>query len=191
MTRLGSALASVTQLLDGAAIPYMVIGGIANLAWGEPRTTRDIDVTVDVAGTSIGSFEALVREIGDPITRDPVEFAERTRVLPIRTKVEDVEVDFILAILPFELEAISRARRLTIEGTETMICAPADLIVHKVVSERARDYDDVVGVLKRQAPNVDMTNLDRAVSMLSAKLEEPRIAERYTRAKHAAGLIQD
>ena len=34
--------------LEGAALPYMVFGGQAVLLYGEPRLTRDIDITVGV-----------------------------------------------------------------------------------------------------------------------------------------------
>lgn len=38
--------------LDRHKIPYMVIGGQAVLVYGEPRLTRDIDVTVGVLSRS-------------------------------------------------------------------------------------------------------------------------------------------
>lgn len=38
--------------MDEAGVPYMVIGGQAVLIYGEPRLTKDIDITlgVDVDG---------------------------------------------------------------------------------------------------------------------------------------------
>ncbi len=41
-------LKKIGLALDENAIPYMVIGGQAVLLYGEPRLTRDIDITLGV-----------------------------------------------------------------------------------------------------------------------------------------------
>ena len=41
-----SALLRVAAAFDRRHTPYMVIGGLANVVWGEPRATLDVDVTV-------------------------------------------------------------------------------------------------------------------------------------------------
>lgn len=41
-------LAKIAGSLDRHDIPYMVIGGQAVLLYGEPRLTRDIDITLGV-----------------------------------------------------------------------------------------------------------------------------------------------
>ena len=43
-----SLLKAIAQSLDRRGIPYMVIGGQAVLLYGEPRQTRDIDVTMGI-----------------------------------------------------------------------------------------------------------------------------------------------
>jgi hypothetical protein len=42
-------LERIAHGLDERQIPYMVIGGQAVLIYGEPRLTRDIDITVGVS----------------------------------------------------------------------------------------------------------------------------------------------
>ena len=41
-------LAALSRVLQKRSIPYMVIGGQAVLLYGEPRVTRDIDITLGV-----------------------------------------------------------------------------------------------------------------------------------------------
>ena len=55
-----------TQLLERIAlgleqrqIPYMIIGGQAVLLYGEPRLTRDIDVTLGVGTERLGDLAAF------------------------------------------------------------------------------------------------------------------------------------
>ena len=39
MGQLEDALQSVVSVLEEQGLPYMLIGGMANLVWGESRTT--------------------------------------------------------------------------------------------------------------------------------------------------------
>jgi len=43
-----TAVVEVATALESLKIDYMVVGGIANAVWGEPRATIDVDVTVVV-----------------------------------------------------------------------------------------------------------------------------------------------
>ena len=40
-------LAVVVERLDAAGIPYMVTGSLASSYYGEPRSTRDVDIVID------------------------------------------------------------------------------------------------------------------------------------------------
>jgi len=54
-----SLLERIATALDAAAIPYMVIGGQAVLVHGEPRLTRDIDITLGVDIDRLGQVLAV------------------------------------------------------------------------------------------------------------------------------------
>jgi len=187
VTTLASALDVLGRELSSAGVPYMVIGGVANLVWGEPRTTMDVDVTVDVASIGIEAFVQVAARCGVPRAPEPVAFAVRTRVVPVRTP-EGIPIDFIVAALPFEVEAIGRALLIDFEDLEIRVCSPEDLIIHKIVSDRPRDLEDVVGVLRRRRHTLDLVRLDETVKELARGLEEPAILARYQEALGATGL---
>ena len=42
-----SLIEKIARMLDEAGVRYMIIGGQAVLFYGEPRLTRDIDITLD------------------------------------------------------------------------------------------------------------------------------------------------
>lgn len=90
--------------------------------------------------------------------------------------------------LPYERDAIARAVPIQIEGEKVSVCTPEDLILHKIVSTRARDHEDVVGVLKRQAGGLNIDWLDLIVESPARDLDEPEIADRFRQAKRAANL---
>lgn len=187
MDKLTEALHRVTTALDDAGLPYMLIGGLANLVWGEPRTTMDIDLTVDAQRAGTRGILEVAEGIGRLLADDPEDVAERGRLIPLRT-AEGVRVDLVLATLPFEVEAIERARVVDVGGVPVRVCAPEDLIVMKSVSNRARDHDDVVGILRRQGSSLQLDRLDRSLQALAADLGDEAIDERWLSARRAAGL---
>lgn len=55
------------------------------------------------------------------------------------------------------------------------VASAEDLILHKLVSERPRDREDVAGLIKRQRGTLDRAYLDPLVRSLSDTLEDPTI----------------
>jgi hypothetical protein len=155
----------------------MVIGGIANLAWGMPRATFDIDVTVWApAGSESGLIASLVAAFR-ALPAHPEAFALETRVLPM--EVAGFRVDLILGQLPYEQQAIRRARLVDMEGVAVRVCSPEDLIVHKIISERPKDREDVRGIVSAQRDFLDRGYLDAIVRGLAADLARPDLEEFY------------
>jgi predicted nucleotidyltransferase len=156
----------------------MVIGGLANAVWGSPRSTVDIDVTI-VLGTD--RVEALLASLGPAYgsrTADPESFVTRTRVLPLRHS-SGVQVDLIFALLPFEEEAVRRAVAVEIAGVPVRFCTPEDLVLHKVVSERDRDRQDVEAILRQRKATLDRRYLDPRIHELATLLERPDMEAWY------------
>jgi hypothetical protein len=42
--------------LERLALPYMLVGSFASIAYGEPRLTQDIDIVVDLALAQVDAF---------------------------------------------------------------------------------------------------------------------------------------
>ena len=69
--------------LERAGIPYMVVGGQALLLYGEPRLTRDIDVTLGVGPDRLGDVLNLVTDWGwQVLVESSPEFVRETLGLP-------------------------------------------------------------------------------------------------------------
>lgn len=187
MTQLERALVEVVRFLEKHRVPYMVIGGIANTFWGIPRTTLDVDLTMWVSEAKLPKFVREISRVFSLRREDPVRFIEKTRVLPIETK-EGVGIDLIFGQLPYEEEAIQRAARQTIQGTEVRVCQPEDLILHKLTSERLKDREDVRGIIQQQRKRLNRRYLDPKVSALAQDMACPDIQSWYEQClREAAG----
>lgn len=178
MNRLEAALIEVAGHFEEQRIPYMVIGGFANLHWGRPRLTQDLDLKVDVEESD---WPALIRGLSSRfkiLVPDPAGFLLETRVLPIETATR-VRADLIVGELPYEKDAIHRAVTLPIAGRGIRVCTAEDLILHKIISDRARDRDDVEGVIQTRGRSLDREYLDPRVREMAAGLERPDMVSFY------------
>lgn len=159
----------MARLLDGAKIPYMVIGGQAVLVHGEPRLTLDVDVTLGVGTEKLDHILSLISREGlAPIPEDPAGFARQTLVLPARDAKSGERVDIIFSDTPYEHQAIGRAVRLSIAGTRVCFASPEDLLIHKLIAARPRDLEDARGIWLRQKSRLDAAYVERWLKEFSA-----------------------
>ncbi len=137
-------LSKIGICLDHQGIPYMIIGGQAVLLYGEPRLTRDIDITLGLNIDGLHRLLNALREIPlKPLPSDIDAFVSETMVLPTLDEHTGIRVDFIFSYTPFETNAIQRAKTVTILGQKLAFASPEDLIIHKIFAGRPRDLEDV------------------------------------------------
>ena len=165
-------IARIAASLAVRKIPYMIIGGQAVLLYGEPRLTRDIDVTIGADVSWLPDLLRSVEDIGLKSLPDDVEaFVRRTMVLPTQHKETGIRVDFIFSFTSYEIEAIARAHRVTMAGQEVAFASVEDLIIHKIFAGRPRDLEDVRSVLLRNK-DIDMDYIRRWLAEFDASVED-------------------
>lgn len=173
MSSLERALAAVHDALVELSVPYMVIGGLANAIWGVARATLDVDLTVWVEEPGLDATVAELSRRFACAVAEPIGFVRSTRVLPL--SVEGTKVDVVFGQLPYEREAIARAVARDVLGRPVRFCTAEDLILHKIISDRPRDLEDVRGVLRVQKGKLDLSYLEPRLRELAMFLERPSI----------------
>ncbi|HYZ71986.1 MAG TPA: hypothetical protein VE641_02845 [Chthoniobacterales bacterium] len=155
-----------------------VIGGLAVQAWGEPRLTRDVDLSLL---TGFGNEQIFVRALLDRYdTRidDAEAFALENRVLLLLDN--DLPLDICLAAIPFEQRVFQRSRAFEfLPGISLRICSAEDLLVYKTFANRPRDWVDVEGVLVRQKGKLDLRLVESELEPLVEAKEQPDILLRF------------
>ena len=145
-----SALKKIAHALNSGSIPYIIIGGQAVLLYGEPRLTRDIDVTLGVDIDKLETVLTLLSQTGFmPIPKDVKQFVKETNVLPLEDNSTGIRVDCIFSFSPYENNAIQRAQWIDIDGVPVAYASVEDLIIHKMFAGRPRDLEDVKGIILR------------------------------------------
>jgi predicted nucleotidyltransferase len=172
--RLGDALRAVAAALESTNVPAMVIGGIAVIARGVPRLTRDVDASV--AGGTL-SPERLIETFAQheifPRIEDAAAFAVRSQVLLLRHAPSGVDVDLSIAWLPFELEALEHREDLELGGIRVPVARAEDLLIYKAVAFRPQDQQDIERLLALHGTTVDLNRIKRVVQEFATAIEAP------------------
>lgn len=166
MSGLLAAAADLQTFLQKAHQRFCFIGGIALQRWGEPRFTRDVDLSLlcpyggedDMAGLLLDAFR--------PRIPDARAFAIENRVLLLESN-DGVPLDIALAAIPFEERCISRASDFDFGGVHLATCSAEDLIVMKAFAGRDRDWADIESVVIRQSSRLDWTLILAEITPLS------------------------
>lgn len=164
-------LERIAKNLKNAAIPYMIVGGQAVLLYGEPRLTKDIDITLGTDLTRLQDVLSAVRDMRLMPLVDPSTFTRDTMVLPCSDPETGIRVDLIFSFSPYEQLAISRARVVRIGEADVCFASLEDLLVHKLVAGRARDLEDARIILLKN-PNADLAYIRHWLSEFSALASE-------------------
>ncbi len=148
-------LARLAKAFAAAKIPYMIIGGQAVLLYGEPRLTKDIDITLGVDQEALSRIQNVCADLGlEALVDDVPEFVARTKVLPVADRATGLRVDLIFSNTEYEATAISRARQVEVGGLPVNYAAPEDLIIHKIIAGRPVDLEDARKIIVKN-PDLD------------------------------------
>lgn len=148
LARIGAALVKYN-------IPYMIIGGQAVLLYGEPRLTRDIDITLGINTNHLNQLLTILQRIPlKPIPEDIESFVKQTMVLPALDETTGIRIDFIFSFTPYETEAIKRAKGINILNQAVYFASVEDVIIHKIFAGRPRDLEDARTILLKN-PDID------------------------------------
>lgn len=169
-------LSTLTQILEEQKVPHMVIGAMAAIYWGAERSTWDVDLSIS-AGPNEAKLVGLLTGRFTSRAPDPIQFSADTRILPL--VVHGTKADLIFTRLPYEEKALGRAREGVIEDRRFKVISLEDLIIYKIISERWKDQDDVLNLLKRNRNSIDRDYLDSILHDLALGLSRPAIWNDY------------
>lgn len=190
MNVLEQSLKKVTVFLKREHIPYMLIGGMANIVWGRARLTHDLDLSLLCEDENIPGFIEKLKRKFKLLPADPASFLKQTGVLPAMDD-NGIRIDFIFARLPYEENAIRRAKVVHFGKLPVKVCTVEDLIIHKIISKRPIDLEDVRWIIIRHWYRLDRDYLDPLVKELSHLLERPEIWQFYLNSLDEAKKAED
>ncbi len=150
---------------------WCVFGAQAVQVWGLPRLTADVDVTARLPRNDAAGFVSAMSSAGfDLRVRDIDDFVKRTRVFPFVHRETRIPLDVVLAGPGLEEEFLERARPIDLGGVTVPVISPEDLLVTKVLAGRPKDIEDVRGILRERAKELDLVRVRRILGLLEEAL---------------------
>jgi hypothetical protein len=163
-------LRTVVEILDDLGVPYALGGSIASSFIGEPRSTVDVDVAIRLEAELV---DDLLRRAGasfylpEEAARRAIEAHESFNLLDTETAMK---VD-LFVVGDSLLDRMQIERRIPVQvpgfSTALWVTSPEDQVLRKLAWFRSggsvsdRQWRDVVGILRVQAPTIDLAYLQR------------------------------
>jgi hypothetical protein len=164
-------LATLVEVLSTLRVPWYVFGAQAAVIWGRPRLTADIDITVRLGSEETGRLVRALEDHGFRLrSGDAADLVRHTRVLPFVHTASELPVDVVLAGPGLEELFLARAVEVTVGTARVPVISPEDLIATKILAGRAKDLEDVQGVLRERGANLDLDSIRSTLTLLEEAL---------------------
>ncbi|NQW47955.1 MAG: nucleotidyltransferase [Planctomycetes bacterium] len=157
--------------LEEQGVRYLVIGGLAVVVVGEPRTTADADAIVFLSVSEAEALIGLAANAGFELQL-AVERERLATTGTMRFRRSQFQLDLITASLPFEEAAFRRASRHKLFGVSLPFPSPEDLILLKVLAGRDKDMLDAIGIARRHRDHLDITYLETTIQPICDLAED-------------------
>lgn len=174
--------AQLHTIFEASGIAYYITGGIAAIAYGDPRTTRDVDMVIQMPRSEVSNLQAILEQSGFYVAGVDDVASGRMNTLQV-TQIETISrADLILADgSAYTNQQFSRRRRYSFpdrDETPVYLASPEDTVISKLRwglrSESEKQRRDVIAILKVLQAELDYQYMHRwaAEFDLSPSLEQ-------------------
>jgi hypothetical protein len=178
-------LAWTAATLDKLGIQYMVVGSMASMIYGEYRSTRDVDLAVQIGQADVPHLLAAFPEdefyLSEEAIRDAIRHHSQFNAIHSSS---GLKVDFMVqADTPHADQQALRARMLeVVPGSVVRFAAPEDVILKKLQYYREGGSDkhlrDVASMIKISGDTFDRNYLEHWADELRVREEWDAIKAR-------------
>lgn len=179
----------VATILESIGISYHVGGSVASGIWGEMRYTQDIDLVADIQKSQIPQLiEAFSPRfyLSEIAIKEAIEFGQSSKLIDNETGWK-IDI-FILNQEPFQIARFQRKKQVSIDemGQTLNFSSPEDTILQKLIwykkthKQSAKQWRDILGILKLQQSNLDFTYLNKWAQTLKLSQELEQVLQEST-----------
>ena len=132
---ISSLVPVIARVCEQMGLRYAVVGSLASGYYGEPRSTRDVDVAVELPSWSIAEFLANFPEVDFYHSREAATAAvAHGGHINLLHKRSGYKIDVMVpGEAPFDELQLDRARTSElVPGEHVRVAAPEDVILHKL-----------------------------------------------------------
>jgi hypothetical protein len=149
-----------------------VFGAQAVIAYGVPRLSADVDVTIQLTPDEPERFARDMDAAGFSLRVADPDFVRRTRVMPFVHRATAMPLDVVLAGSGLEDEFLNRARVVDVGGTVVPLIDLEDLIIAKVLAARPKDLEDASSLWRLRGHELDAGRIGGTLRLLEEALSQ-------------------
>lgn len=132
-------------------IEYAIVGGFAAIFYGNPRTTMDLDVVMQINEKDIEKVVDFFKENGF--------FADAGDMIAAFKEHSHCTVEYKETMFRVDIKGVYNERdkrtirnklKVNFHGTTIYIASPEDTIINKLIFAREQDLKDAIGIYVRQ-----------------------------------------
>jgi hypothetical protein len=164
--------AELHDLLIANGISYYVTGGVAAIAYGETRTTQDLDVVLAIELADLSKIATIFAAAGFYVSGLDDVIAKRMSSFQI-TKIATISRADLMISSATEFSQIQLTRRKIIPistGKDVYFASAEDVIINKLLwgkkSRSEKQWRDVLSIMKTQRESLEYKYLGEWVSKL-------------------------
>ena len=160
-------------------VRWYLFGAQAVAAHGVPRSTDDIDITIELGSRPLEDLIAPLRRAGFVPRIADVAFIRETRVLPVHHRPTGWNVDLVLAGPGIEERFLAEAQMFRVGKLDIPVLAAEHLAALKVLAGRPKDLEDVRGLVR--IADLDHSRVTEILVLLERSLDQSDLLPLYER----------
>jgi hypothetical protein len=172
-----ASLLAFAKLAKRLNIRWYVFGAQAVNLHGFPRTTADLDLTIDAGALPMLEVLAKLEKSGFTPRFTDAEFLATTRVIPVVHG--EFPIDLVLAGPGLEQQFLDEVVLLPLEKLQIPVLSVENLIVTKVLAGRPKDLEDIRELIAIR--EVDHDRVERLLAVIESALDQSDLRALYRR----------
>lgn len=167
----GQAFGGVIDVLEAIGAGYAIWGGMAVVAYGEPRFTQDMDILLDPNGLRVRPFVQRLQETHYHVDELAVRNSLAGGFFNVIHLEYHIKADFFVPQDPVLLAMIAERVYLPFDAIRQAAYVTADaVVIAKLRAYRegrsTRHLDDVASIIRIQGTGLDDDRLEVAAARL-------------------------
>lgn len=164
---LDDILRVVCTYLNEERIDYVIVGGIAVMYHGVPRTTVDIDFIMRISDTeSEGFIDYMNRNGFDVKIGDFLSLLKEGSHCTVFTSEGLIRLDIQGVLSEFDALTLERAITVDFSGIEIRLAPPEDVLINKILFGSEQDLRDALGIYSRKTSLLDFSYVEKTCALL-------------------------
>lgn len=167
-----------------ANVDYALVGGIAVVAWGQPRMTMDVDALVRLTEDRIAALSRAAHDEGLMISGEDLRDAIRERSHATAFDREgSLHVDIKIASTPPEIAEVEQAVDVPFAKGRLRIVRAEDTVVYKLKFGSDQDIADARSIIVRRAGKLDHAHMEQLARLLGVMTLLRKVQDDVARAE--------